>query len=120
MLVAHRSPDPCHDLAISVVITTHNEGCELLRTVKSIQRNTERLHEIIVVDDGSTDGHCTGLEAYGIKVIGHASREGVAISRHQATQLATGNVVAYLDGHQRVSRRSRSVRRSGLQPSRGR
>ena len=90
--------------SISVVITTHNEGHELLRTIKSIQKNTQRLHEILVVDDGSSDGHCVGLEALGIKVIRHDVREGVAISRHQATQMATGNVVAYIDAHQRVSR----------------
>ncbi len=102
-----RPPEPHATalLAISVVITTHNEGPELLRTIKSIRKNTQRLHEMIVVDDGSTDGHCLGLAEQGVNVIRHDSRVGVAISRHQATQVATGNVVAYLDGHQRVSRR---------------
>ena len=88
---------------ISVVITTHNEGRELRRTIKSIQRNTQRLREILVVDDGSTDGHCAGLEGFGATLIRHDRRKGVAASRHEATRLAVGEVVAYLDGHQRVS-----------------
>ncbi len=91
-------------MSISIVITTHNEGRELRRTIKSIRKNTRRLHEIIVVDDGSTDGHCCGLEEQDVTVIRHDTRVGVAISRHEATQTATGSVVAYLDGHQRVSR----------------
>lgn len=91
-------------LAISVVITAHNEGSELLRTVRSVRRYTDALHEIIVVDDGSTDESCLALNAVGVKLIRHERRTGVASSRDEATQVATGNVLVYLDGHQRVSR----------------
>ncbi len=91
--------------SISVVITVYNEGRELLRTIQSVRNNTESLHEIIVVDDGSTDKTCSRIGGEDIRLIRHESRQGVATSRDEATRTATGNVVVYLDGHQRVSRR---------------
>jgi glycosyltransferase involved in cell wall biosynthesis len=59
-------------------------------------------HEIIVVDDGSTDGSCVGLEALGVRVITHPKRVGVAYSRDAASRVAVGDVLAYFDAHQRV------------------
>ena len=38
------------------------------------------------------------------QLIRHERRTGVAASRDEATRIATGNVVVYLDAHQRVSR----------------
>lgn len=40
---------------LSVIITAYDEGEELHRTVNSVRANTRQSHEIIVVDDGSTD-----------------------------------------------------------------
>jgi glycosyltransferase involved in cell wall biosynthesis len=87
---------------LSVIITAHNEGVEVLRTVESVRANTRLDHEIIVVDDGSTDGSCDELEAMGIRVIRHRERVGVAYSRDAASRAALGEVLAYLDAHQRV------------------
>ncbi len=88
--------------SLSAIITAHNEGAEVLRTIESIRANTQLNYEIIVVDDGSTDGSCDGLEATGVRVIRHPERIGVAYSRHAGSSAAAGDVFAYLDGHQRV------------------
>jgi glycosyltransferase involved in cell wall biosynthesis len=93
------SPKP-----LSVIITAHNEGAEVLRTVESVRANTRLGHEIIVVDDGSTDGSCSDLKALGIRVIRHTQRVGVAYSRSAGSRAALGDVFAYLDAHQRVER----------------
>jgi glycosyltransferase involved in cell wall biosynthesis len=87
---------------LSVILTVHNEGDEVLRTVESVRANTRSDHEIIVVDDGSTDGSCSGLEALGVRVIRHAERVGVAYSRDEGSRAAEGDVFAYLDAHQRI------------------
>jgi glycosyltransferase involved in cell wall biosynthesis len=87
---------------LSVIITAHNEGDEVLRTLQSVRANTRLDHEIIVVDDGSTDGSCTGLEALGVNVIRHPKRVGVARSRDAGTKVALGDAFAFLDAHQRV------------------
>jgi glycosyltransferase involved in cell wall biosynthesis len=90
---------------LSVVITTHNEGAEVLRTVESVQANTRIHHEIVVVDDGSTDGSCAGLEERGVRVVRHSERVGVAYSRDAGSRAARGDVFAYLDAHQRIEPR---------------
>jgi glycosyltransferase involved in cell wall biosynthesis len=90
--------------SISVVITAYNEGRELQRTLASVRRNTRGLAEVIVVDDGSQDGSCHVLETDGVRVIRHEQRVGVACSRDEGSRSATGDVLCYLDGHQRVSR----------------
>jgi glycosyltransferase involved in cell wall biosynthesis len=89
--------------SISVIITTHNEGAELERTLRSVEQNTRHLAEIIVVDEASTDGSCHAIESDRVRVIRHASRVGVAYSRDEASQAARGNVLCYLDAHQRVN-----------------
>jgi glycosyltransferase involved in cell wall biosynthesis len=89
---------------ISVIITTHNEGEELHLTLRSVVENTECLEEIIVVDDGSDDGSCNALNGGRIRVVRHERRIGVACSRDEASRAANGNVLCYLDGHQRLSR----------------
>ena len=88
---------------ISVIITAHNEGEELRRTVESVRSNTRSPFEILVVDDGSTDGSCDVLEADDLKIIRHEQRRGVAPSRNAACAVAQGDAFAFLDGHQRLS-----------------
>jgi glycosyltransferase involved in cell wall biosynthesis len=88
---------------ISVIITVHNEGEELHRTLRSVTENTRGLVEIIVVDDGSQDSSCDGIASEKIRVIRHESRIGVAYSRDEASRAAHGDVFCYLDGHQRVN-----------------
>lgn len=89
--------------SLSIIITAHNEGDELRRTVESVRANTRSPFEILVVDDGSTDGSCDALAADDLKIIRHERRQGVAPSRNAACAVAAGDVFAFLDGHQRVS-----------------
>lgn len=88
---------------LSVIITAYNEGEELVKTVNSVRANTRKACEIIVVDDGSTDGSCDAIEADGVRVVRHDQRVGVAASRNDACTVAGGDVFAFLDGHQRLS-----------------
>jgi len=88
---------------VSVIVTTHNEGEELHHTLRSIVDNTNCLAEILVVDDGSTDGSCDSVGSDIVRVIRHDTRVGVARSRDEASRAARGNVLCYLDAHQRLS-----------------
>jgi len=88
---------------LSVVITAHNEGDELGRTIESV-RNTTREHvEIIVVDDGSTDGCCDSVQGPALRLIRHTQRQGVAPSRNAGVKAASGAILAFIDAHQRFS-----------------
>ena len=87
---------------ISVVITAYNEGDEVLRTIESVRENTRSEHEILLVDDGSTDGCCTAGNLGNARLLRHESRMGVGYSRDRASDAARGDVLVYLDGHQRI------------------
>src|SRR5262245_34348138 len=51
----HTDRAPVGNASISVIIPTFNGGSGLAPTIASLQRQTLRPFEIIVVDDGSTD-----------------------------------------------------------------
>lgn len=90
---------------LSIVITAHNEGDEVARTIESIRANTSASYEILLVDDASTDGCCNDLVLdETLQVIRRPTRIGVANSRLQASRQARGQVIAYFDAHQRVEK----------------
>jgi glycosyltransferase involved in cell wall biosynthesis len=91
-------------MSISVILTVHNEGEELKRTIASIKANTHNLTEIIIIDDSSSDGCCEGIEDQNIKIIRHDHRIGVAYSRNEGAEIAKGDVFSFLDGHQRLTK----------------
>jgi glycosyltransferase involved in cell wall biosynthesis len=88
---------------LSVVITAHNESGEVERTIESVRNTTRDDVEIIVVDDGSTDGCCASLQGPALRVIRQTQRRGVAPSRNAAVRAASGAVIAFIDAHQRFS-----------------
>ena len=94
----------CAAPRISIIVTAHNEGEELACTLRSIVDNTQYLEEVIVVDDGSDDDSCATVGSDIVRVIRHEQRIGVASSRDEGSRAARGNVLGYLDGHQRVGR----------------
>ena len=88
---------------ISVVVTAHNEGDEVRRTIDSIRANTNAPCEILLIDDGSTDKSCDfGEDVSGLQIIRHREKIGIAHSRAEASKRARGDVIAYFDAHQRV------------------
>lgn len=88
--------------SLSVVMTAYNEGDEVRSTLTSIKQSTRLALKIHLVDDGSTDGCCTELEEFGIDLIRHKSRIGIAASRLEATDRSRGAVIAIMDAHQRL------------------
>ena len=83
---------------VSVVIPTFNCERFIGRTVGSALRQTYRDFEIIVVDDGSTDGTQAVLAEYGkaLHYIKQAN-QGASAARNAALSCATGEYIAYLD-----------------------
>jgi glycosyltransferase involved in cell wall biosynthesis len=88
----------------SVILPTHNEGELLAMTVEDILATTEYgSFEIVIVDDGSTDGSCDPFAARpGCRVI-RASGLGVAGARNLGADHARGELLVFLDAHCLVS-----------------
>lgn len=86
----------------SVVITAHDESEELQRTLRSLHRSSRASHELILVDDGTSQP--LSVPPGTDHVLRHERRAGVAASRHEAALLASGDVIAFADAHQRFTR----------------
>jgi glycosyltransferase involved in cell wall biosynthesis len=84
--------------AISVVIPTYNRLHTVVHAIKSVLSQTRRPDEIIVVDDGSTDGTTSALSAYGrdIRLLVQENR-GVSAARNLGAAAATGEWLTFLD-----------------------
>jgi glycosyltransferase involved in cell wall biosynthesis len=82
---------------ISVVIPTHNRRAFVLEAVESILAQDGCEFEVIVVDDGSTDGTVAALAALpGVRIFAQP-RQGVAAARNAGVRIARGEWLAFLD-----------------------
>ncbi len=90
------------DPTVSVLIDTYNHERFIAKAIDSVlaQRNVDPLAmEIIVVDDGSTDGTQRLLSAYGDRIRVHAKPNGGQGSAfNEGIELCKGNIIAFLDG----------------------
>jgi glycosyltransferase involved in cell wall biosynthesis len=85
-------------LSFSVIVPTLNRADLLLGTLESIFAQWFRDFEIIVVDDGSTDGTIECLKALGsaINVLQQSNR-GAGAARNLGARQAQGKYLAFLD-----------------------
>ena len=82
---------------LSVIIPAHQAEKYIAQAVASVRaQNWEGETEIIVIDDGSTDGTAAAAEALGVKVIRKA-QGGAASARNEGLRAATGDLIALLD-----------------------
>ena len=87
---------------ISVIIPLYNKRESIARALTSALTQSPAPREVIVVDDGSTDGSGEVVEAMAaeypvIKLIRQENR-GVSAARNRAIEAAEGDFVALLDG----------------------
>jgi len=86
------------DMRISVIIRTYNRSRYLKEAIESVLRQTYTNFELIVVDDGSTDGTRTVAEQYGgrIRYVCQA-HAGVSAALNTGIAHSTGACLAFLD-----------------------
>lgn len=89
-------------LFVSVIVPTYQRRDLVLHAVASVLAQTQRHLELIVVDDGSTDG--TGVTLAGLderlRYLWQENR-GVSAARNAGIREARGSVVAFLDSDNR-------------------
>jgi GT2 family glycosyltransferase len=87
---------------ISVIIPTLNEGDHLRRTIYQLHATVPAGTELIVIDDGATDGCCDFLRAdpQGVRLLEpEGVRLGVSGARNKGASVAGGDVLMFLDAH---------------------
>jgi len=83
---------------VSIVVCCHNRRHYLEQTMQSVFAQQFRPVEIVVLDDGSTDGTNELMAGYGDRVRYHwQERSGIAAARTAACKLANGKLIAFQD-----------------------
>lgn len=85
------------DSRVSVVVCVFNEADHIGRLLDSLRDQTTRPVEVIVVDDGSTDGTAEIAESRLARVV-RVPHRGPARGRNLGAQLACGEILVFLDG----------------------
>ncbi len=86
-------------IAVSVIIPTYNRAALVKEAVASVLAQSWQDLEVLVVDDGSTDGTAAALASFAaqIRLLRRASRGGVSAARNAGIQAARGKWLAFLD-----------------------
>jgi glycosyltransferase involved in cell wall biosynthesis len=84
---------------VSVVIPTYDRAAKVQRAIESVLAQTLSDLEVIVVDDGSSDGTGQVLaEKFGDQIRYYAqSNQGVSVARNKGVEEARGDWIAFLD-----------------------
>ena len=84
---------------VSVIVPTFNRVGKVVRAISSVLHQTFKDFEIIVVDDGSTDGTETAVAQFGgqITYIPHSSNLGVSAARNTGIRKSTAPLISFLD-----------------------
>ena len=87
-------------MTFSVIVPTHNRLASLMKTLESLYRQDFSDFEIIIVDDGSTDGTGAYLvgqtEQHRIRYV-HQSCRGPAAARNAGFRIARAPYVVFTD-----------------------
>lgn len=82
---------------VSVVIPTYNQEQFLADAIDSVIAQTYKHCEIIVIDDGSTDGTHTLLKKYSEILVVEQENMGLSAARNAGIACVTGDYIALLD-----------------------
>ena len=85
---------------VSIIMPSYNTAEYISDSIKSIQSQTYKNWELIIVDDCSTDNSMEVIRSFNeprIKLLQNEKNSGAAISRNYALREARGKWIAFLD-----------------------
>jgi glycosyltransferase involved in cell wall biosynthesis len=84
--------------SVSVVVPVFNSQETIVATIESLLRQTYRAHEVIVIDDGSTDQTANRLSTLSDRIeYRRQANAGPAAARNAGIRLSSGDLVAFTD-----------------------
>lgn len=84
---------------VSIIMPLYNKASQVLNTIESVKAQTVTNWELIVVDDGSTDGGAAlvdELQDFRIRVVRQVNA-GVSVARNNGINCANSELIAFLD-----------------------
>jgi glycosyltransferase involved in cell wall biosynthesis len=101
----------------SVVIPCYNCERYLEATIQSVKAQTYPNVELVLVDDGSTDGTRSVVERYAEDGVCHFGPNcSASVARTLGNDLASGAFIRYLDADDRLRQRTVQSLKSALRP----
>jgi hypothetical protein len=82
---------------VSVIVPCRNAARTLPATLAAVAAQSHPAAEVIVVDDASDDDSAALAERLGARVLRHETRRNAGGARNRALDVATGEVLAFLD-----------------------
>jgi len=83
---------------VSVIMTVHNGAKYIEESINSILSQTHKVDEVIIVNDGSTDGTSDILAQFENDILVlHQNKSGIAVSWNKGVKQSTGNFISFLD-----------------------
>ncbi len=85
---------------ISIIMPAYNREDTIMAAITSVLAQTYSHFELVIVDDGSTDGTVQVVESFAddrIRLIKGPGRSGVSEARNIGLRAAKGELIAYLD-----------------------
>ena len=81
----------------SIVVPAYNEEAGIPVILKKILASVDGDHEVLVVDDGSTDGTCSLASEFPCRVVRHAKNRGKGAALRTGARHASGQYVLFID-----------------------
>jgi glycosyltransferase involved in cell wall biosynthesis len=82
---------------VSVIIPSYNAGSYLRAAVESVLAQTRKAAQVIVVNDGSTDGSVDAIADLPVTRLDTGGKALAAGARNAGLRIATGDEIAFLD-----------------------
>ena len=90
-------------LTVSVAMGTYNGAAHILEQLESLSRQSYRIHELVITDDGSTDNTLAIAEAFGqtspfpVRIVPNGRQLGFSDNFLKAASLCTGDLISFCD-----------------------
>lgn len=98
----NKSNEPKRNMKISIIVPTYNQDQYIEECIESILGQTMSPHEVILVNDGSTDNIAEILRKFpSLKVI-HQTNRGLSSARNTGIMNATGDWILPLDSDDKL------------------
>lgn len=85
------------DRAVTVYLPCYNAAHTLPRVIEALLAQTYPITELLVIDDGSTDGSVDAAARYPVRIITHGDNRGLSAARNTALLASRTEYLANLD-----------------------